>query len=419
MKELLAVSWEMPPLSGPRAVQVSRTLCELVPLGWRSRVVCFSPRSNRYNQDFNKSVERDSGGAVTRIGVRSPEERFFFRALWRICPPIKVLPDEKRVWIPGAVSAARRAMEEVRPDLIVSFAQPWSDHLIGLRLHEESGVPWVAHFSDPWVDSPYLPYVNAMAWQRRLWRRMEEKVLSKAARVVFVSRYAADRVMENYPKEWSARVRVVPQGYDGCDQVQAVPAEAGKGPLRLAYTGRFYDDARTPETLMKAVAAVNRCTPLEGRLVIDFVGGAMGRYERLAARLGLERIIVFRGRRSPVDARAVAATADVLLSIDAPSDGPSLYLPSKLIDYLPLRRPILGLTPREGASADLLRRLGYAVLDPEDAPAIASEIERLLDLHAHGALGPSEHHDEVAATYHIRQTSRAFHAVMEEALNAR
>ncbi len=50
-KRLLAISWDMPPLSGPRAVQVSRTLKQLVPLGWESSVVCFGPRSPRYNQD--------------------------------------------------------------------------------------------------------------------------------------------------------------------------------------------------------------------------------------------------------------------------------------------------------------------------------------------------------------------------------
>ena len=46
----------------------------------------------------------------------------------------------------------------------------------------------------------------------------------------------------------------------------------------------------------------------------------------------------------------------MLLVIDAPADE-SLFLPSKLIDYLPARKPILGLTPARGASADLIRAL--------------------------------------------------------------
>ena len=61
----------------------------------------------------------------------------------------------------------------------------------------------------------------------------------------------------------------------------------------------------------------------------------------------------------------------MLLVIDAPADD-SLFLPSKLIDYLPLGKPILGLTPLRGASADLIRRLGYPVVAPDDEAAIAA-----------------------------------------------
>ncbi len=84
----------------------------------------------------------------------------------------------------------------------------------------------------------------------------------------------------------------------------------------------------------------------------------------------------------------------MLLVIDAPADD-SLFLPSKLIDYLPLRRPILGLTPLRGASADLIRRLGYPVVAPDDEAAIAGQIEALLDLKQTGRLGPSPAHDTV------------------------
>jgi hypothetical protein len=97
----------------------------------------------------------------------------------------------------------------------------------------------------------------------------------------------------------------------------------------------------------------------------------------------------------------------VLLVIDAPADD-SLFLPSKLIDYLPLRRPILGLTPPRGASADLIRRLGYPVVAPDDETAIAGQIEALLDLKQAGRLGASPVHDTVASEYDIRDTTRAF-----------
>src|SRR5688572_31056651 len=49
-------------------------------------------------------------------------------------------PDEKRVWLPAALRAARQDIAATPVDLIVSFAQPWTDHLIGLQLARETGL---------------------------------------------------------------------------------------------------------------------------------------------------------------------------------------------------------------------------------------------------------------------------------------
>ena len=177
-RRLLAISWDMPPLSGPRAVQVSRTLKHLVPLGWESSVVCFGPRS--------RPIQSGSRAGVAAAGARRGHARA--GALAR-----------RAAGVPGAVArrcrrssccrtksgsglARRRARRSVSPaerrfDVLVSFAQPWSDHLIGLRVHRATGLPWVAHFSDPWTDSPYL---RGRRWQRRIWARMEADVVRHA-----------------------------------------------------------------------------------------------------------------------------------------------------------------------------------------------------------------------------------------------
>lgn len=409
MKQLLAISWEMPPLSGPRAVQVTRTLSALGELGWQSRVICFGPRSDRYQQDYRVPVEQLSRGAVTRLPVASPEEWFLVRALWRLYPPLKHQPDEKRVWLPGALAEARRALASAPADALVSFAQPWTDHLVALRLHQETGLPWVAHFSDPWVDSPYF---TTNAWARRTAATQESAVIHAASRIVFVNRYTRDCVMAKYPAALMDKTRIVPQGFEpGPPALSPRPG----GALRIVYTGRFYSGVRTPDTFLEALASLQRVRPLHGRLLVEFVGADMGEYERRAATLQLSGVVSFAGRVDPAAARAKAADADVLLIIDAPSDGPSLFLPSKLVDYLPLRKPVLAVTPAPGPASDLLDALGYSVVDPRDVAGIAKVVDRLCDMHASGKLVPSHQHDEVSGRFDIRHTTSAFAAVLEEA----
>ena len=409
----------MPPLSGPRAVQVTRTLAALGERGWRSRVICFGPRSDRYQQDYRVSLDEDSGGTATLVPVSSPEEWLLFRALWRICPPLKHRPDEKRVWMPGALAAARRTLAEEPADVLVSFAQPWTDHLIGLQLHRDTGLPWVAHFSDPWVDSPYLP---ASGWAHRVAQRFEQQVVAEATKLVFVNRQTLTRTMAKYPATWAARAHVVPQGFVRAaltSQRSASDPEGPQGsarPLRLVYTGRFYDGIRTPETLLEALARLDRESPLAGRLDMTFIGSGMAAYAQRAANLGLSEIVRFPGRLSPQQARDQADFADVLVAIDAPSDGPSLFLPSKLIDYLPARKPILGITPSEGPSADLLRQLSYPIVDPRDVTGLLAAVSSLLERHRDGTLAMSPQHDEVARAYDIGETTREFDRILTEAM---
>jgi glycosyltransferase involved in cell wall biosynthesis len=408
-QHLLAISWDMPPLSGPRAVQVSRTLKHLVPLEWESTVVCFGPRSDRYNQDRELAFRLQTPQGVTLVPVRSLEERLLFRTLWRVLPPLKLLPDEKWVWIGAASRAAIRLAAERRFDVLVSFAQPWSDHLVGLRVHRATGLPWVAHFSDPWTDSPYL---RGREWQWRIWRRMEADVIRHATAIVFVNTQTADRVMRKYPEAWRTKAHVVPHGFDRADERSAASTSDRGGPLRLVYTGRFYEGIRTPEALLRALATLAKRRPLASELHLTLAGTRVPAYERLATRLGLDDVVEFTGRVPFAESTRLAFAADVLLVIDAPSDD-SLFLPSKLVDYLPLDRPILGLTPVCGATADVLRSLEQSIVAPDDEVAIASAIEDLIERKRSGRLGVSAQYAVVAARYDIRTTTRLFADILQ------
>jgi glycosyltransferase involved in cell wall biosynthesis len=410
-KRLLAICWDMPPLSGPRALQVSRSLKHLVPLGWESSVVCFGPRSSRYNQDADLAERLRTPDGVTLVPVPSLEERAPFRALWRIVPPLKLLPDEKWVWIGAAARAARALNSRRRFDALVSFAQPWSDHLIGLRVHRATGLPWLAHFSDPWTDSPYL---RGRPWQRRIWSRMERDVIQTASAIVFVNSQTVDRVMAKYPPAWRSKVYVVPHGFDSAE-FPAPPQVSGGDRMKLVHAGRFYDGIRTPEPMLRALAMLAQRRPLARELQVTLVGPIVPAHQRLSEKLGLTGIVEFTGRVPSAQSAVQTAAADVLLVIDAPADD-SLFLPSKLIDYLPLRRPILGLTPLRGASADLIRRLGYPVVAPDDDAAIAGQIEALLALKQTGRLGPSPLHDIVTAEYDIRRTTGVFADILARCL---
>ena len=403
---------------GPRGTQVARTLAALVPHGWTTSVVCLDPRPG--GPHWRDGVASAAGvdialpDGVEAVRVSSPEEWTIVRAAWRLMPALRDRPDSKWVWIDRAAAAAEARAAATRPDGLVTFAQPWSDHLVGLRVHRSTKLPWVAHFSDPWVDSPYLHVSPA---RRRAAERMEADVIREADAIVFVTSEAADLVMKKYPEAWRAKVTVVPHGFDST--VGAPAGDRRPGPMRMVYTGRFYDGLRTPAALLRALAQLNREQPLLDRLDVTFVGSHVMGFAGDAASLGIDRFVHFHDRVAVEEANAIAGDADVLMVIDAPTDGPSPFLPSKLVDYLPLRKPIFGVTPAGGASASLLKRLGCRVATPDDEAAIRQAIAELLREWRGGTLGVEPQFDRVSAEFNISRTAAVFSDVLAQAFGVR
>jgi len=411
VKRLLAVSWELPPMYGPRATQVSRTLTQLAVLGWRPAAVCLAPRQGGPHWPGGQSIDPPPG--VDLLRVPSPEEWLIVRAAWRAAPRLRDFPDAARVWVGRATHAAVSAAASGEYAGLVSFAQPWSDHLVGLRVHRETGLPWVAHFSDPWADSPY-----ATPHQRAIWRRMEEDVVREAAAVVFVTSETVELVMAKYPDEWRRKAFVVPHGFEAGLHTAARPRETERPrPMRIVHTGRFYAGVRTPLALLQALARLRSSQSFKGALELSFVGPHTEEYASEARALGVSDLVSFVGRVSTAEAATRAADADVLLVIDAPSRGPSPFLPSKLIDYLPLRKPILGVTPETGATAQLLRRLGGVVAPPDDIAAIEQALVDLVGRWRSGTLGVGPAFDSVAAEFEISRTTARLHDVLIHAFD--
>ena len=409
MRRLLAVSWEMPPMYGPRATQVSRLLGALAPLGWRSTVVCMDPR--RGGPHWRDGVDAIPPEAVDVVRVPSPEEQTIVRAARRIFPALRNSPDPQSVWTKPAAAAALAHARSTRYSGIVTFAQPWSDHLVGLRVHRATQLPWVAHFSDPWVDSPYL---RGMRRQREEAAKFEAEVIREATGVIFVTEETAALVMKKYPAEWREKTFVIPHGFEPAPAVQTRrPGEA----LRMVYTGRFYERVRTPVTLLRALAQLKTRMPLNGLIEITMIGPHVVQFSRHSSALGLDDVVRWRDRVSPVDARALAADADVLLVIDAASDGPSPFLPSKLVDYLPLQKPIFGITPNDGATARLLERLGCSTAAPDDVDGIARAIEELLKQWREGSVRVGSQFASVAAEFDIRRVAAQFSGLLTRAFD--
>jgi glycosyltransferase involved in cell wall biosynthesis len=397
MRRLLALSWSMPPVVVPRSIQVSRLLAALAEFDWQTDVVCVDPESLREGTNLDEGLNRPAGGKVKKYPVPSLEDWVPVRILNRLFPALAILPDTKWVWKNAAWRKLNALSVSKTYDAFISFGQPWTDHLSGLQFKAEHNIPWIAHFSDPWADNPFVK-TNGWVMKKRL--EMEESVIRSADAILFVSEETANLVMNKYPANWRSKVHVIPHGFELENPAGLAKMHNTVSPVEFVYTGNFYS-SRTPDTLLEAASRLLDDPDCAGQFIIRFVGPILPEYPEKAVRMGLEECVRFEGPVSFTASQEFCLQADVLLVIDAPSETPSVFLPSKLVDYLAFNKPVLGITPPEGASANLIRRLGCPVVDPLDVDGITKVLAGFIKAGKNGVIPLPDVFQQTAAEYEI------------------
>lgn len=407
-RSLLAVSWCMPPALFPRSLQVARSIKALAEFGWRSTVICAEPPPQ---VTVDPALQRRYESSYHTIRLLSHNAVSKPRHFWdRVIRQPTVDPDAE--WITAATEAGLRAAKAEKFEALVSFAQPWSDHLVGMRIAAQTKLPWIAHFSDPWADSPFMKD-EAL---RRQAVAAEARIVEAADMLVFPVDRVANLVMRKYPPHWADKVRIVPHGFEP-RHARSAPFNGVSRPLRLVHAGDFYG-IRTPAFLIAALQVIHARSPLNGRLEVIFVGSVPDEHQAAVHAGGLDGVVQFAGRIANADCDAILETADALLLVDAPAVE-SVFLPSKLIDYLAFDRPVVGVTPAVGASADLLRTFGCPIAAPDDVNAIVGLIEGLLEQWQAGKLELGKSFADVASRYDISQTTAMLDCAIDDAVKAK
>lgn len=375
--KLLAVSLAYPPLAYPRSIQVARLLKFL---NASTVLVCGDEAGARKDSTIEPDAEAKLEACLRVPFSLKRHQRLtdsfayrFHKQLWN---RRNMAPDNYGVWKTAVLNQISRFMaaNNYLPDALVTFAQPFTDHLIGLELKHLYGLPWLAHFSDPWVDNPFNRYDKQT---KALNLTLERQVVKSADVLAFTSQETIDLVLAKYPAEWREKARVLPQCFDPSLFHYSTSKPDAK--ITIRYIGNFYGQ-RTAAPLIETLRLILNTEP---NSLNDVCFELIGISDPAAIRdaggdtlppglLNIYPSVEYQ------ESLRLMSTADGLLIIDAPADV-SVFLPSKLVDYIGAGRPVLGLTP-PGTAAKLIRQLDGNVADPSDTQAMNNAMRHFIDL---------------------------------------
>lgn len=333
---------------------------------------------------------REGGGSGTR---RSTPRR------GPLHPKSWLVPDAQALWYPFAVRAAMRRAGHERWDAVVGTSFPPTALLIAAGVARRLGVPYVADFRDSWTAYHAAPVRPAPL--AAVERRLEARILRRAAAVVTVNPAFVARAMERVPEAARPPLHVIPNGYDEDDFRGTRPADLP--PFSIVHTGLL---RRAPLALWEALAHAIALRPeLRGRLhfwQVGFVDPSAG----VALDAPPEGVAAHQVPPVPQrEAIGYMLGADLLLLEEV-----GMAMPSKTFQYLRAGRPILGLVETGGQIRDILGGMVQAHLATHaDAARIGEEIAAL----AAGPRTPPLAPSPAVTTYSREEIARRYAAVLD------
>lgn len=286
------------------------------------------------------------------------------RAFMRVAAPY----NDRLPWVPYVAAAAARLIRSRRADAVYSTSPFLASHFAAYWLKKKFGLPWIADFQDPICDNPF----RTRAWPYPYDRMIEKRIFESADRIIANTDAIAAVWRERYPGRRDA-ISVMWNSFDPAEPVPNA-IHAARGHRLIAHVGTLYG-GRHPGRLLESLRRLGT-TAGEARLKLigpidDAVLRAYGPvFEEMRGRGVLEYANTLVPR---AEALQETAEADCLLLLDVNERNTAFQVPSKLLDYIRIGKPILAYTPSASPVERILARSGvpYVAVAPDAADALA------------------------------------------------
>jgi len=355
-----------------------------------------------YRRLMGKGSSTDINTMVTPIssGKKSLKQKI---SLW--IRGNMFVPDPRVWWVRPSVRFLRKYLKEHPVDVIVTTGPPQSMHLIGRKLHQQTGLPWIPDFRDPWTKMYYLKHLPISKGVWKKLHRQEDSVLRDATTVLAVT----PQVREDFVSRTGTPVAMITNGFDAPDFDFEVTPD---GFFNLVHTGLFASDGN-PFALWKILGEmVSEDAEFKDKLRLRLAGKVDSEVYAAIDEAGLRGNVVDLGYCDHHKAVAEQKSASVLLLPLRNDPEYKPILPGKLFEYLAARRPILGIGQEDGAMAEVIRETASGtVLDWEKAGEMRSFIE---DAWSRFRLGEQPKTEGRIDAYSRQALTRRLAALLEE-----
>jgi len=263
-------------------------------------------------------------------------------------------PEESSGWMPNALDAGRKIIQEEKISAIFSTSSPVTSHIIAHRLKREFHLPWIADFRDPWTQNPYAIHTRI---RKYFDQRLEIKIIKTSDLIVVISEPFAELMNKLHHRV----AEVIPNGFD--------PPSYPTHPIpqndcfTMTFVGNIYGGRRNPLPLFSAIRELMD-EKIFGQpdIEIRFYGAEKGFIQRWAAASNILNVVKCYDKISYQESLLKQQESTVLLLLRWDATEEKISISGKLFEYLGARRPVLSMPRIDGPSDDLIRKTNAGVI---------------------------------------------------------
>ncbi len=255
---------------------------------------------------------------------------------------------------------------------------PGISHIAGWKIKKKHPeVKWYASFSDPFKGSPYKD--SDLSNRNFIYKimfnvgsfclyndRFEEAAVLHADKLIFICEEQRDFTLKQYPnyEELLKKAVIMPLTYvpdwEMYKKILDCP-KVYREKKRAVHLGRLYG-LRRPDSFIEALRELKEeITDLDEKIEFHQYSEIQPMDVEKIREYGLEDLFIIHDKVSYDESIEVMKDADILVLFDTlmPDADVQPYLPSKIVEYLLLKKPILGICDDNSPSYRILKEYGY------------------------------------------------------------
>ena len=294
------------------------------------------------------------------------------------------------------VDDALKEFEKGNYKYLFTSIVPGISHLAGKKIKQKHpDVIWYASFSDPFKGSPYK---DSDLSDRSIFYKIafnvgsfflynnkyEEAAVLNADKLIFICEEQRDFTLNQYPdsEELKKKSIIMPLTYipDWKMYENLLDAPKVNNKVKQAvHLGRLYG-LRRIDTFIEALNELNKeIDHLEDKIVFHQYSEIQARDIEKIKEYDLDKLFIIHDKVTYQKSIEIMKDADILVLFDTlmPDKKIQPYLPSKIVEYLLLKKPILGICDSNSPSYRILKEYGFDTVG-SDVKTIKENIIRIL-----------------------------------------